>query len=232
MGAEGQPPEGDKRGRLSPPPPKSWNRVIWWRALTTLRPGPFKLLHYYLWRAEPKTSVCKVGQRAIVRDTGIDGDSIARWNAELRKGKWIKMKGQDHYGTLRIEVRDGRGRKAKGDPENRIAGKPDRVDPENRIAAIRKTGSNQKVYPKGGRVLDGFPVPEFTDLPTPLYAKPAREMLEDCDYQIAAIRKHGKADQGRTDALGQVVLTLLPAAREAIGLWEKRKGEIRQARAG
>lgn len=95
--------------------------------------------------------------------------------------------------------------------------------------------NGQKASSPDGRAKAGagpFPLPAFTELPRPLFADKAKAMLEDCELTIAEIRKAGKADQGAKDALGQPMLQLLPEAREAIKAWQRRMGEIRQARAG
>lgn len=107
------------------------------------------------------------------------------------------------------------------------------TDPTYRPKGSGGRGAARSGKASGGdRTANGFPLPSFTELPRPLFADKAKAFLEDCELTIAEIRKSGQADQGKRDALGQVVMTLLPEAREAIKAWQRRMGEIRQARAG
>lgn len=108
------------------------------------------------------------------------------------------------------------------------------TDPTYQPKGLGGRGGTQAGKTKGGdaRANGRFPLPEFTELPRPLFGDKAKAMLEDCEAVIADIRKEGKQDLGAKDPLGNPVLSLLPEAKEAIQAWRKRMGQIRQARAG
>lgn len=182
----------------------------------------------------------------IAKKNGVWG--VVNWRKHQGHIYALKMKGRRMAEARWSQYRQGKSRGPGGDADSIAKGMHKQcsdptdlpTDPTYQPQGSGGGGGRRSGKTSGGaahradlRPDNGaFPLPAFTELPRPLFAEKAKAMLEDCELTIAEIRKTGKAEQGAKDALGQPLLTLLPEAREAIKAWQRRAGEIRQARAG